>query len=226
MENRNLSIGLFVIGGLVLFGIGMFVIGDRHQAFARHTEYYSEFVNLAGLTNGAKVRVAGMDAGQVLTIAVPDFPPARFRVKWRIDARLRGLVRADSIVTIDTEGIVGGTYLSVRQGSAQAVPAQAFATIPSKEPMELSELLSRGSGLINDADGILKVVGGKVNGALDQVTTAVSNVNDVVVNLKEGHGTAGMLLSDDAFANRIRQTVTTTAADVQDIVADLKAEND
>ena len=223
MQNRNLSIGLFVIGGLVLFGIGMFVIGDRHQAFARHTEYYTEFVNLAGLTNGSKVRVAGMDAGQVLAIAVPDSPSSRFRVKWRIEAKLRGLVRADSIVTIDTEGIVGGTFLSVRQGSAQAVQAEALSTIPSKEPMELSELLSRGSGLVNDADAMVKEIGGKLGGALDGVTTTVSNVNDVVVNLKEGHGTAGMLLSDDAFANRIRQTVTTTTADVQDIVADLKA---
>src|ERR1700675_4566495 len=135
MKNRNASIGLFVIGGLALFGIGMFVIGDRHQAFARHTEYYTEFVNLAGLTNGSKVRVAGMDAGQVLAIAVPDSPPSRFRVKWRIEAKLRGLVRADSVVTIDTEGIVGGTYLSVRQGSAQALPAEKLATTPSKEPM-------------------------------------------------------------------------------------------
>ena len=48
MENRHASIGLFVIGGLLLFGIEMFVIGDRHQVFARHTEYYSEFMNLAG----------------------------------------------------------------------------------------------------------------------------------------------------------------------------------
>jgi phospholipid/cholesterol/gamma-HCH transport system substrate-binding protein len=32
-----------------------------------------------------------------------------------------------------------------------------------------------------------------------------------------------MLLSDDRFANKIRQTVTTTTSDVQDIVADLKA---
>src|ERR1700691_3190066 len=123
MKNNNLSIGLFVVGGLVLFGIGMFVIEDRLQAFARHTEYYSEFVNLAGLANGAKVRVAGMDAGQVLAIGVPDSPTSRFRVKWRIDAKLRGLVRADSVVTIETEGIVGGTYLSVRQGSAQALEA-------------------------------------------------------------------------------------------------------
>src|SRR5882724_4493283 len=152
MENKNLSIGLFVIGGLVLFGIGMFVIGDRHQVFAQHTEYYSEFVNLAGLAKGAKVRVAGMDAGQVVAIAVPDSPPSRFRVKWRIDAKLRGLVRADSIVTIGTEGIVGGTYLSVRPGTAQAIQADTLTTIPSQEPTELAELLTRGDGLLGDAD--------------------------------------------------------------------------
>ena len=223
MENRNASIGLFVIGGLLLFGIGMFVIGDRHQAFARHTEYYSEFVNLAGLVNGAKVRVGGMDAGQVLAIAVPDSPSSRFRVKWRIDAKLRGLVRADSVATIGTEGVVGGTYLSVRPGSAQAIQADALTTIPSKEPTELAELLTRGNGLLDDADGMIKQIGGKLGVALDGVTTTVSNVNDVVVNLKQGHGTAGMLLNDDELANRIRQTVTTTATDVQDIVADLMA---
>src|ERR1700692_1844431 len=112
MENRNASIGLFLIGGLLLFGIGMFVIGDRHQAFALHTEYYSEFVNLAGLSNGAKVRVGGMDAGEVLGIDVPDSPSSRFRVRWRIGEKMGGLVRTDSMVTIETEGIVGGTYLS------------------------------------------------------------------------------------------------------------------
>jgi hypothetical protein len=110
MENRSASIGLFVVGGLLLFGIGMFVIGDRHQAFARHTEYYSEFVNLAGLAKGATVRVAGMDARRVLAIRVPDSSSSRSRVKWRIDAKLRGLVRSDSVVTIGTEGIVARAY--------------------------------------------------------------------------------------------------------------------
>src|ERR1700681_62508 len=116
----------------------MLGIGDRHQAFARHTEHNSELVNIAGLANGAKDRVGGMDAGQVLAITVPDSPSSRFRVKWRIDAKLRGLVRTDSVVTIGTEGIVGGTYLSVGSGSAQALQATPLATIPSKEPTELS----------------------------------------------------------------------------------------
>jgi phospholipid/cholesterol/gamma-HCH transport system substrate-binding protein len=223
MRISSVSIGFFVIGGLLLFGIGMFVIGDRHQAFARHSEYYSEFANLGGLAKGAKVRVAGMDAGQVLAIDVPGSPSSRFRVKWRIDAKLRGLVRGDSVATIGTEGIVGGTYLSVKPGSAQAPEASELATIPSKETSDLSELLARGNGLLTDADGILKAVGGKLNGTLDVAKTTISNANDVITGLKEGRGTAGMLLSDNQLADRIRQTVNTTTADVQEIIADLKA---
>src|SRR6185312_4302913 len=154
MPNKNVSVGLFVIGGLLLFGIGMFLIGDRRQTFGQHVEYYSEFGNLAGLSNGAKVRVGGMDAGEVLETIVPDSPPSRFRVRWRINARLRGLVRADSVVTIDTEGVVGATYLSVRPGSAGGLQASALATIPSREPAELSEMLLRGNGLLNDAQAM------------------------------------------------------------------------
>src|SRR5215472_18340106 len=110
MQNKNVSVGLFVVGGLLLFGAGMFLIGDRRQAFGKNIEYYSEFSNLAGLSKGAKVRVGGMENGEVLAIVVPDSPSSRFRVRWRIGANLRGLVRADSVVTIETEGIVGGTY--------------------------------------------------------------------------------------------------------------------
>jgi phospholipid/cholesterol/gamma-HCH transport system substrate-binding protein len=222
MEKTNTSIGLFVVGGLALVGAGMFLIGDRHQAFAQHIDYYCDLVNLAGLPNGAKVRVGGMDAGRVIAIGVPDSPSSRFRVKWRIDTKLRGLIRTDSVATVDTEGIVGDAYLSVRPGSAQALQAAALATIPSKEPLELSALLDHGAGLLNDAQVMLKEVGGKLGVALDGVTSTVSNVNDVVVGLKGGRGTAGMLLTDQALADRIRQTVTSTASDVQDIVAGLK----
>ncbi len=222
MKNKNVNVGLFVIGGLLLFGAGLFLIGDRRQAFGGHVEYYAEFVNLSGLTNGAKVRVGGLDAGEVIGIGVPDSPPSRFRVKWRIAAKLRGLVRADSLVTIDTEGVVGGTYLSVRPGSARALQAAALATIPSREPVELSELLTRGTGLLNDAQTMLNDVSGRLDGALDAVTTTVSNVNDIAVGLKQGRGAAGMLLNDDALANQIRQTVTTTASSVDEILAGVK----
>ncbi len=79
MKNKNLIVGLFVLAGIVLFTVGLFLIGNRHQTFARHIDYYAEFKNLAGLSKGSKVQVEGMDAGQVLEIGVPASPSARYR---------------------------------------------------------------------------------------------------------------------------------------------------
>jgi phospholipid/cholesterol/gamma-HCH transport system substrate-binding protein len=50
----------------------------------------------------------------------------------------------------------------------------------------------------------------------------VSNVNDIVVGLKAGRGTAGMLLQDEALASQFRETLTTTTSNVNEIVTDLK----
>ena len=93
---------------------------------------------------------------------------------------------------------------AARQRSGR-LQASALATIPSREPAELSELLVRGNGLLNDAQAMLKEVGGKLGGTLDSVTSTVSNVNDIAVGLKQGRGAAGMLLRDDELANQIRQ---------------------
>src|ERR1700676_2141183 len=131
MKNRNWVVGVFVVAGLVLFTVGIYMVGDRHQAFAKHLEYYAEFKDLAGLSQGAKVRVGGMDAGEVVAIGVPDSPAMRFRVKLQIGEKMRALVRADSVVTIGTEGIVGETFVLVRPGTSGAIMAPQLATLPS-----------------------------------------------------------------------------------------------
>jgi phospholipid/cholesterol/gamma-HCH transport system substrate-binding protein len=215
MKNKNLIVGLFVLAGLVLFMTGLFLIGNRHEAFARHIDYYAEFTNLAGLSKGSKVQVAGMDAGQVLDIAVPTSPTARFRVKLRIAESLHGLVRTDSVATIGTQGVVGETFLLIHPGSQNAPAASALSLLPSKEPVDLANLLDQGQGLVGDvdgavkdADGILKKTGGQLGPTLDSAKTTLANVNDVVVGLKQGRGTAGMLLQDPALATQIRQTMT------------------
>lgn len=207
MKNRNVLVGIFAMGGLILFSVGVFFVGNRHEAFTRHVQLYTEFENLSGLTNGSKVRVAGMDAGEIVAIGVPDSPSSRFRIKFQIDDRLRGLVRTDSMVTIATEGIVGGTYLLVRPGSRDVSTAAPFATLPSQEPLDMSKLLERGVGLLNDADTTIKQVGVKMDGALDGITKTVGNADDLVIGLKQGRGPAGMLLQDQGLAAQIRQVV-------------------
>src|ERR1700692_3508847 len=107
MSKRYVAVGIFIIAGVILFALGIFLVGSRHEAFSRHLLLYTEFANLDGVTKGSKVQVAGMDAGQVARIDVPNSPNGRFRVQMKVDDRFHGLVRTDSVVTVDTEGVVG-----------------------------------------------------------------------------------------------------------------------
>jgi hypothetical protein len=83
MANRNVLVGIFVVCGLILFRVGILFVRNRHEAFARHVEFFTEFTNLDGLTNGSKVRVAGMDAAEVVDVGVPNSPSSRFRIWFR-----------------------------------------------------------------------------------------------------------------------------------------------
>ncbi len=208
MSSRYLVVGVFILAGVALFALGIFLVGNRHEAFSRHLLLYSEFADVDGLTKGSKVRVGGMDAGQVTRIDVPDSPRSQFRVQMRINEQLHGLVRTDSLVTIDTEGVVGETFLSIHPGSPGAVMAQANSTLQSKPPINISDLMTNGLVVMNDADASLKQLGSKLNVSLDGMNVAVSNANDVLVGLKQGRGPAGMLLRDEKMAAQIRETVT------------------
>src|SRR5580658_98153 len=232
MSKRYLAAGIFIIASVTLFALGIFLVGSRHQAFSRHVLLYTEFADLDGIAKGSKVQVAGMDAGQVTKIDVPDSPSGHFRVQMKVDESLHGLVRTDSIVTVDTEGVVGDTFLTIHSGSPNAAIAQADALLQSKPPVNISDLLANGLGLMNDADATLKQVGVKVNVALDGANDAIGNANDLLVGLKEGRGPAGMLLRDEKVADQIRETLSTVqsttsnlrqaSAGVSSIVADVQ----
>jgi len=207
MSRRYLAVGIFLIAGVTLFALGIFLVGSRHEAFSRHVLLYTEFADLDGIAKGSKVQVAGMDAGQVTRIDVPNSPSGHFRVQMKVDEQLHGLVRTDSVVTVDTEGVVGNTFLTIHSGSPAAAIAQTDSVLQSKPPVSMSDLLSHGLGIMNDADATIKQVGGKLNIALDGVNGAIGNANDLLVGLKEGRGPAGMLLRDEKMAAQIRETM-------------------
>ena len=81
---RLIGVGVFVVGGLVIFALGLFMIGDRRFLFDDLFTVNAEFAQVAGLRDGAAVRVNGLEAGEVLDIAIPPSPAGRFRVRMRL----------------------------------------------------------------------------------------------------------------------------------------------
>lgn len=121
----------FVLGGLILFGLGLLFISNRHQLLHRNFVVYADFDRLNGLQKGAQVRVSGMNAGEVLETQVPDQPDGRFRLKLRIRQNLHAVVRTDSVATIKTMGLAGNSFVDIGKGTRRAPEAPSEAPSPA-----------------------------------------------------------------------------------------------
>src|SRR5256885_15876340 len=94
------AMGAFVIGGLMLFGLGLFLIGDRRMLFSKSADYYTEFAQLSALQAGAKAGVGGMDAGEIVEIRVPDGSGSKFRLKFRMVEKVFPVIRTHAAASM------------------------------------------------------------------------------------------------------------------------------
>ena len=239
MKNHNVIVGVFITAAIALFGAALFLIGNEHKAFRRHVVFYTNFQNVDGIPKGAKVRVDGMDAGEVESIQIPSSPSQKFRLKMNVEERLRGLIREDSLVTVETEGVVGDKFLLIQGGTDRAAEAAPETTLQGKEPFEIGKLLEQAQGIMNQAgttitglQATMKDVSGRLDTTLDTATGTIRNVNGLVLDVRKGKGTAGLLLEDPATAADVKQSIAnvrqtteklnTTTTRVDNLVADVQ----
>ena len=211
-------LGAFLLAGLILFTSGLFLIGNRRQAFSEHEELYVEMATVTGIAPGSKVRVGGLDAGQVKAVELPPRPSAKFRVRLEVDRKLHSIIRRDSLVTVESDGLVGDRFLMIHAGTDPSPEAANGSTLLSKEPVELSAIIEKVSGTVDQANATIGDLRGRLDVALDTVTTTVNNTNGLVTEARSGKGTVGLLLSDQQTAGQVKQAV----ANVQQASANLQ----
>lgn len=183
-------LGVFVIGGLILFGVGIFLIGDRRLLFTDSYELVTGFRKISGLRVGTRVRVAGMDAGEILRIEVPSQPSEPFSIRFRVREDLRQLIRTDSVASIATDGIVGNAFVQVGPGSNAAPVAAPGTNIRGSEPVELADVLIQTTQTLDSMRQMINQVGVKVtdtlttiDGSSERFLTAVTGVTTDVQRL-------------------------------------------
>ncbi|MDP1571968.1 MAG: MlaD family protein [Vicinamibacterales bacterium] len=216
-RNRAAMVGAFVLVGVVVFGLGLFLIGDRRLLFSKHFEVSTEFGKVTGLVIGTPVRLAGLPAGEVLEIQIPARPSARFLVRMRIREDLRSLVRTDSVATILTDGIVGNAFIQIGMGSDEAAMVEPGGLLPGVDPIEFADLIREGRDTFRLVSREFVELTGEVSNVVEglsetiDVTKAV--IADVGVDLKAVTASSG----------RVVAHVEETVGDVRGIVADVRA---
>ena len=233
--------GAFVVGGLLLFGLGLFLIGDRRMLFSKSADYYTEFAQVSALERGAKVRVGGMDAGEIIEIRIPQEPGSKFRLKFRIVEKLFPVIRTDSVASIATDGLLGNKFLLIDIGTAGL--AAPGCTLQSREPFEIADLFAKVRHTVTAIDKTVGDVKGDVADAAKAVAESIKHLDQIIVEaqdpiekvtasagkisedvsaiigrVRSGEGTIGKLVKDDA----VYGSVSRSAKEVEQALGNLR----
>jgi phospholipid/cholesterol/gamma-HCH transport system substrate-binding protein len=214
---RQALVGAFVLGGLLLFGGGLFLIGDRRLLFVDQFEINSTFGKVTGLQVGTRVRVAGLEAGEVLEIGLPSRPSDRFRVRMRLREDVRQLVRADSTCAVQTDGIVGNAFIQISVGTDGAAPVAPGDTIAGIDPIEFADLIQEGRDTFRTVAREVIDVKEDVSAAVDVLTETIATANGVIANVGRDVGTL------TATSARVVENVQGTIVDARALVNDVRA---
>ena len=245
---RLALVGAFVIGGLLLFAVGLFMIGDRRLLFSEQFEIEADFGNVAGVEISTAVRLSGMPAGEVIGIEIPDAPGGRFVVRMRVREDLHALVRTDSEAAILSDGLLGSAFIQLRAGSETAPLIPDGGALRGVDAVEIADLIAEGretfrvaadqmvqmrSELTETFDGfgetiesttrLIEGIGGNAQRVTDASASLVDETRGMVAEVRRVMGT--VTSGQDAVERVLNETegtmraVRQSADHVQDAIA-------
>jgi phospholipid/cholesterol/gamma-HCH transport system substrate-binding protein len=174
---------------------GIFIIGGKQYLFSSTYQLKARFDNVVGLDAGGDVRVGGVHSGTVRNIVLPHKPGEKVTVIMDLDRSTHEIIKQDSVVTIETEGLLGNQFLAISFGSAKSGDVKDGDTLASQPPLEMSDLFQKTSDILDSSQD-----------AIQNATRAAANLDSISAKIDGGQGTAGALVNDKQLYTNLEQT--------------------
>jgi phospholipid/cholesterol/gamma-HCH transport system substrate-binding protein len=197
--SQSARLGAFILGALLILAFVIFRIGDKDFLFSSTYRLQAPFDNVAGLGNGSEVRLGGVRVGIVEMIQMPREAGGRVVVIMDLESSTQRLIRKDSVVAIQTEGLLGSKYVTISPGSPDAAEVKEGDTLRSEAPLDFSDLLKKTEGLLVSGQGIL-----------NNVEAVSTDMKSITAKIDRGEGTAGALINNREIYNQALEVVTDT----------------
>jgi phospholipid/cholesterol/gamma-HCH transport system substrate-binding protein len=136
--SRKLKVGIFVIGGLALTMVAIFLIGNTSQLWKAKIDYKTTFRDVSGLKPGAPVRMGGLDIGQVTSVGHgSDARDTRIYVNMAIDKRESARIHVDTVARVGNKGLLGDKLIEIANGTPDSPVLDPKQLIQSEEPADM-----------------------------------------------------------------------------------------
>ena len=186
-QKFKVKLGLFVVGGLVLFVLAIFIIGKQKNLFTPVFKLTSTFSNVSGLQAGTNVRFSGINVGTVENITFVN--DTTVRVDFLVKRDVWQFIKSDCKVTLGSDGIIGDKLVVILPGSAQAPLANEGQILESIQPIQSTAIMARLDATTANVEDISK------------------QISDISSNINSGDGTLNSLIRDPILAENFKQSI-------------------
>jgi len=221
----ELKIGLMSIFALVVATAFIFLLTGSNGFFWQRYSIKTVFPDVAGLKEGAPVRVAGVEVGTVTGV---EFVGDRVEVLMEVLKENRPRITTTSIATLGSVSLLGEAAIDITASSG-GMTIQDWGYVPSRRASgSLSSVADSANVGIEEATALLKDVraGKGTLGRLftdeqlyRELTTLVSSAEAVANTMNQGRGTIGRLMNDPAAARSLEGSLD----DLQAMTARIRA---
>ncbi|MBF0522684.1 MAG: MCE family protein [Candidatus Omnitrophica bacterium] len=219
-SNLEFKVGFFVIVAFIAFCVFIFSVSGT--AIFEKGETLSVIFKFAnGLKKSAPVRIAGVDEGLVKDITLfLDKQDGVTKARVELWIKKGARIPTDSVVIINQLGLMGEKYVEIIPGLKINEFIQDGQMMIGKDPIsqeQISEkVLAASQKLESVASGVNDIIHNEKNvaslsQALEHLNSITGNMNDILEQVKKGHGTVGKLLYDQVLYD-----------DLEGMAADLK----
>lgn len=234
-SKQRFRLGVFVISGVLLFIVGIYLIGEKQNLFNENIVISANFNNINGLQKGNNVRYSGIKVGIVKDIEMIN--DSTIRVDLLIDKKMNSFIKKDAVATIGTDGLVGSMLVNIIPGDKNEAVVKSGDFIKSYSKIRADEMLStlnvtNENAALLTAD-LLKItnainskkgtVGMLINDSVtsqniqkiiinlrqtsDEASKLMKGLNEIVASINFDNSVAGVILSDTVQGNKVKKVI-------------------
>lgn len=181
------TVGAFIIIGLVFLIAGILAVGNLHSTFVQKIQVTAIFEDVNGLQTGNNVWFSGVKIGTVNKLSF--YGESQVRVVLKIDEKSQQYIRKDAKVKISTDGLIGNKIIVIYGGTSMSQAVVDGDTLGVEKMTSTEEMMTM---LQENNQNLLAI------------TTDFKTISKKLV---AGEGTVGKLLKDETLYNSLGATL-------------------
>jgi phospholipid/cholesterol/gamma-HCH transport system substrate-binding protein len=231
---NNIKLGVFVIAGLLLLVLALYMIGKDTNLFSRNFRLRARFENVQGLTTGNNVRYAGIQVGTIKRVKILE--DTLIEVTMLIEEKMMPYIHKNDLAGISTDGLMGNKLINIIPAKDRSPLVEDNDILPAKAVTNTDAILetlgstndninriSRDLGLtverINNSKALWSLLDDEslpqnLRASLINTRKATANANELlsgiqtlVADIKNGQGSIGKILTDTSIAYNLEQAI-------------------